>query len=98
MNIRWKEVFWNLQLLFLVNQILSQELLQCLTEALKLWHGDQSGKVDLNNLSIQDFIVLTITLIFRIRVILEKFHEDEYDTMIERHFNKIIYRVKRLSI
>ena len=74
----------------------SQELLQCLTEALKLWHGDQWGKVDLNNLSIQDFARVNHYFnSFGIRVILDKFHEDEYDTMIERHFsNELLTELK----
>ena len=58
----------------------SQELLQCLTEALKLWHGDQGGKVDLNSLSVQDFERVNCYFnSFGIIVILDKFHENDYD-------------------
>ena len=72
----------------------SQELLQCLTEALKLWHGDQEGKVDLNSLSVQDFERVNYYFnSFGIRVILDKFHEDDYDSMIERHFSQELLTV-----
>ena len=69
-------------------------MLQCLTEALKLWHGDQEGKVDLNSLSVQDFERVNYYFnSFGIRVILDKFHEDDYDSMIERHFSQELLTV-----